>query len=623
MEFKDAAKASLGELAKGKNYKKGLKGAVDGWKATSKPTAKLTALQASKRVGKSFLKKLPLLGLVAGVGFGINRAWHGDWAGAGMEIASGAFSLVPGAGTAASVAIDVALLEKDTGIVSHGIDNLSHLNDEKYKLNKNSFGRIPSFLPLNKFNTKQQTNTININLENKSQKLFKKLGLKHEKIPSLNHNQNLPDNVEGMYKKDNLSLKKNPRVSDKKAEAVAMHEIYHHTQKDKGLELGQEEAQANMIEKVYLNEIQEDLQEIEFDLIYAYTIKQFYEHEELEQLVCILGGDVSSAKRVYSHAMEVISEFQVKESSNNTGYENSQIKKVVGDSGIRYKNSNEKFKISDKYSNIKSNLSRGIVDWAVTDKEASESYSMLNELNEKDYVDTTNKMKKDDIWDTYLENINDLEKKKTLNKVIEVEDVLKDKNWIAYRSKLYNKRENIFGSSVPIPFTRRAGECADYSRTQVEQGGGYTAVGAKDRIDMFYTRSQNNQSKKDCSEGFNTLHENLNNGQAVMTGVGYADKDTGNSNKSTNHYVTTVGMGHDEKGRYYSYYDNYTGEKGISSLEDVARDTKLNRFRPSKGEACKLVDDDGTLPYNQNKPVMNSAQPTSYTVTEVRDNEDD
>lgn len=158
-----------------------------------------------------------------------------------------------------------------------------------------------------------------------------------------------------MYRKGELSLKKNPRVSDKKAEAVAMHEIYHHTQKDKGLELGQEEAQANMIEKAYLNENQQTSQEIDFDLIYAYTIKQFYEHEELEQLVYSFGGDVSVVRRLYSHAMEVISEFQVKE-ANNIDYVDSQVKKVVGDSGVRYKESDVKASFADGFTNFVGNI---------------------------------------------------------------------------------------------------------------------------------------------------------------------------------------------------------------------------------------------------------------------------
>jgi hypothetical protein len=58
-------------------------------------------------------KKIPLLGLGLGGIFAIQRAMRGDWAGAGMELASGAASTVPGLGTAASLGIDAALLAKD------------------------------------------------------------------------------------------------------------------------------------------------------------------------------------------------------------------------------------------------------------------------------------------------------------------------------------------------------------------------------------------------------------------------------------------------------------------------------------------------------------------------------
>ncbi|CAA6801624.1 MAG: SH3 domain-containing protein [uncultured Sulfurovum sp.] len=191
---------------------------------------------------------------------------------------------------------------------------------------------------------------INVNLENKAKKLFTKLNLPYEKIPTLRHNEKLPSKIEGMYQKDKLSLRKNPRVSDKKAESVAMHEIYHHTQKDKGLELGQEEAQANKIEKAYLNENQERQEALDFDLIYAHTIKQFYEHEELEQLVRTLGGDASSARRVYANAMEVIAEAKNQKKNSNLVSQNvKQVRKVVGDSGVKYKKSENKFSTSKVY----------------------------------------------------------------------------------------------------------------------------------------------------------------------------------------------------------------------------------------------------------------------------------
>lgn len=68
---------------------------------------------AAKGVGKSLVKKIPLLGAVAGIGFGIQRAMQGDWLGAAGELASGVASTVPGIGTAVSLGIDGALLGRD------------------------------------------------------------------------------------------------------------------------------------------------------------------------------------------------------------------------------------------------------------------------------------------------------------------------------------------------------------------------------------------------------------------------------------------------------------------------------------------------------------------------------
>ena len=195
------------------------------------------------------------------------------------------------------------------------------------------------------------TNSININLENRAKAFFSSLGLNLQKIPTLHHNDKLPNKIEGSYTKDNLSLRKNPRVSDKKAEAVAMHEIYHHTQKDKGLELENEEATANMIEKAYLNENQKNSQEFNFDLIYAYTIKQFYEHNELDKLVYLFGGDKEIARRLYMRAMGIVINSDTKQNYNQNSLsknlitkDSSNIKKVSTD------NFEVKTKIDKQYS---------------------------------------------------------------------------------------------------------------------------------------------------------------------------------------------------------------------------------------------------------------------------------
>jgi len=124
-EFKAGANKSATTLLDTTAYKQGLEQATDAWRpSATKEVVKLGAMDSAKVAGKSFLKKLPLIGLGAGIVFGISRAMDGDWKGAGMEIASGAFSLVPGWGTAASVGMDAALLEKDTALLSHGAEKL-------------------------------------------------------------------------------------------------------------------------------------------------------------------------------------------------------------------------------------------------------------------------------------------------------------------------------------------------------------------------------------------------------------------------------------------------------------------------------------------------------------------
>jgi len=66
-----------------------------------------------KGLGKAALKKIPAIGLLAGALFAGQRAMAGDLTGAGLELASGGASLIPGLGTAASVGLDAALMARD------------------------------------------------------------------------------------------------------------------------------------------------------------------------------------------------------------------------------------------------------------------------------------------------------------------------------------------------------------------------------------------------------------------------------------------------------------------------------------------------------------------------------
>ena len=97
----------------GKTIAKAAGGA--GIKVAEKVGAKTIAKVGAKALGKSLLKKIPIIGLLAGVGFGLSRLMDGDYAGAAMELASGAAGTIPGIGTAASIGIDTALAAKDMG----------------------------------------------------------------------------------------------------------------------------------------------------------------------------------------------------------------------------------------------------------------------------------------------------------------------------------------------------------------------------------------------------------------------------------------------------------------------------------------------------------------------------
>ena len=83
---------------------------------TSKGLLKTAGKTASKGLGASLLKKIPLIAGLAGIGFGIQRAFKGDLMGAGLEIASGIMGAT-GVGTGLSFGIDGFLLARDLGMM--------------------------------------------------------------------------------------------------------------------------------------------------------------------------------------------------------------------------------------------------------------------------------------------------------------------------------------------------------------------------------------------------------------------------------------------------------------------------------------------------------------------------
>ena len=138
--FKGAAgvgKSAIGGLSKGAGgLVKGLKGAggtvfkgaaaaAGGGGILAKLTgglAKGSGKFLAKGAGKSLLKKVPILGLLAGGGFAIDRLMDGDGLGALGELASGAASIFAGPGTAMSLGIDAALMARDIKKMNQSTD---------------------------------------------------------------------------------------------------------------------------------------------------------------------------------------------------------------------------------------------------------------------------------------------------------------------------------------------------------------------------------------------------------------------------------------------------------------------------------------------------------------------
>jgi hypothetical protein len=87
---------------------------------------------SEKSLFKSALKKIPLFGVLAGSGFAYKRLKEGDTKGAGLELLSGVLSLIPGIGTAGSIAIDAYLAKRDFDKLNKG----NHPYTEKADFNK-------------------------------------------------------------------------------------------------------------------------------------------------------------------------------------------------------------------------------------------------------------------------------------------------------------------------------------------------------------------------------------------------------------------------------------------------------------------------------------------------------
>jgi hypothetical protein len=91
------------------------KAAKEGLKDAAEKSAKETAELVAKSATKSAIKKVPIIGIAAGLFFGLQRALEGEFVKAGGEVMSGVLGTFAGPGTVAAMGIDATMLADDLG----------------------------------------------------------------------------------------------------------------------------------------------------------------------------------------------------------------------------------------------------------------------------------------------------------------------------------------------------------------------------------------------------------------------------------------------------------------------------------------------------------------------------
>ena len=130
---------------------------------------------------------------------------------------------------------------------------------------------------------------------------------------------------------------------------------------------------------------------------------------------------------------------------------------------------------------------------------------------------------------------------------------------------------------------------------------GYTVGGASVSSNLYTYNENRGVNRVDTHKAISYIKSALNQGVPVLIGV---DTHAGspNSDKTTDHYLVVVGMGHDKKGNYLQVYDNAT-----SITKDGTNPENKLYYNSKTGKIS------GRIP---NIYSQNSQRP--YTVSQVR-----
>lgn len=119
-----------------------------GKKLLEKESIKIAEKGAAKFGLKTLVKKIPIIGALAGLGFGAQRFLSGDTTGALLEVGSGLASTIPGIGTAASLGIDAGLAARDAGMFGDASSDMKPAQSNIVPALASSMGMKASTVPM-------------------------------------------------------------------------------------------------------------------------------------------------------------------------------------------------------------------------------------------------------------------------------------------------------------------------------------------------------------------------------------------------------------------------------------------------------------------------------------------
>lgn len=179
-------------------------------KFTSSKAGVSLAEKTSRLIGPKALtslklvaKKIPGISIIAGLGFGAQRAVAGDFAGAGLEVLSGLASTIPGIGTLASVGLDGALIKRDMDEAI--IANTSKMNRAGVEVPKVSAADVQDTSPIEKQKSNAEVSGIAEKVSAESNKSIKEQ-TKDRMLQSIAENTKASNQVQPINNTTNTSV---------------------------------------------------------------------------------------------------------------------------------------------------------------------------------------------------------------------------------------------------------------------------------------------------------------------------------------------------------------------------------------------------------------------------------